>query len=451
MVNLEGKVRPTVHKKIIYIFLIVILQLQILRGQTAQSITFANNVFLKKTFEEQQDRHIAINDSLDRLALYKSEFDYLCHIYKRCNETGNKRLLASVMISLGNFHISTSNYSAALDTFSKTIKLYEGNPDSGGLSTVHANMGNAYFYLHDLEKSMYYYKVAISDLKKSKMKKENMESRLANCYNSLGSIYCSKQDFVFGKTYFDLAYNIFSKNGDSLSMAYIFNNYAEIFEESKNLDSAFYYSIKARDLKMRHGDAYDKADAHNNLANIYLKTRKLKESLDYAQKALGFLDTTIYSRPLIITYYILTEVYNKLNDHKNELRYYKKYKATSDSSDVQGQNSELRRKEMKVEFDRIHLADSIKAVEEIKLKDAKLSEKRQQSYFLILILILTVIVLGSIYSRFKITKKQKLIIEEKNKEITDSINYAKKIQRSILPSERFISREIKRLKDEPKG
>jgi hypothetical protein len=162
---------------------------------------------------------------------------------------------------------------------------------------------------------------------------------------------------------------------------------------------------------------------------------------------LNYLDTTIYSRTLIITYWLLTEEYSKLKDYKNELKYYKKYKAANDSSDVQGQNSELSRKDLRNEFDKIHLADSIKSVEEIKLKDLKISAKNTQGYFLIFILLLTIVALSLIYSRFQLTKKQKVIIEQKNKEITDSINYAKKIQQSILPTEKYLDKEIKRLRD----
>jgi hypothetical protein len=39
-------------------------------------------------------------------------------------------------------------------------------------------------------------------------------------------------------------------------------------------------------------------------------------------------------------------------------------------------------------------------------------------------------------------------VEQKNKEITDSIRYAKRIQQSIMPTSRFISRSLKRLKKE---
>jgi tetratricopeptide (TPR) repeat protein len=434
-------------KNFISIFLIIPIHFLVLKGQDQQSFAFANNVLQENTFEKQQDRHIALNDSLDKLALYKKQFDYLCQIYKRSAESGNKKLQATVMISIGNFQISASNYAAAIDTFNKAVKMYEALNEIGGVSTAHANMGNTYFYLRDLDKALYYYKISISDLKKSKTKPANMESRLANCYNSLGSIYCSKKDFVFGRTYFDLAYNIWRKNGDSLSISYIFNNYAEIFFESKKMDSAFLYFNKALQLKLRYGDAYDKADAHNNLSDYYSKTGKPKESIVYAYKALNYLDTTIYSRTLIITYWLLTEEYSKLKDYKNELKYYKKYKAANDSSDVQGQNSELSRKDLRNEFDKIHLADSIKSVEEIKLKDLKISAKNTQGYFLIFILLLTIVALSLIYSRFQLTKKQKVIIEQKNKEITDSINYAKKIQQSILPTEKYLDKEIKRLRD----
>jgi hypothetical protein len=42
-------------------------------------------------------------------------------------------------------------------------------------------------------------------------------------------------------------------------------------------------------------------------------------------------------------------------------------------------------------------------------------------------------------------QKQKAVIEEKNKDVLDSIHYAKRIQRSLLPSERYFDRSLKKL------
>ena len=65
---------------------------------------------------------------------------------------------------------------------------------------------------------------------------------------------------------------------------------------------------------------------------------------------------------------------------------------------------------------------------------------------LILLLMFSIFV----YNRLQITKRQKNIIEEqkklvevKQKEILDSINYAKRIQGAILPSERIINETLK--------
>ena len=46
-----------------------------------------------------------------------------------------------------------------------------------------------------------------------------------------------------------------------------------------------------------------------------------------------------------------------------------------------------------------------------------------------------------------ITEKAKLLVEEKQKEIVDSIRYAKNIQHSLFPTEKYIEKELKRLRN----
>jgi hypothetical protein len=64
-----------------------------------------------------------------------------------------------------------------------------------------------------------------------------------------------------------------------------------------------------------------------------------------------------------------------------------------------------------------------------------------------------------VFNRFKITQKQKKIIEEqkvmvdkayeslheKNKEVMDSIHYAHRIQRALITSEKYIEKQLNRL------
>ena len=44
-------------------------------------------------------------------------------------------------------------------------------------------------------------------------------------------------------------------------------------------------------------------------------------------------------------------------------------------------------------------------------------------------------------------EEKKKTLEEKNKEITDSIRYARRIQQSLLPSEKYIAKNLRRLQN----
>ena len=73
-------------------------------------------------------------------------------------------------------------------------------------------------------------------------------------------------------------------------------------------------------------------------------------------------------------------------------------------------------------------------------------------------LLIVIIFSGFIFKSLRTTRKQKLLIEIKNKEtedqkkiiedkqkdILDSIYYARRIQRSLLPTEKYIARQLAR-------
>lgn len=46
----------------------------------------------------------------------------------------------------------------------------------------------------------------------------------------------------------------------------------------------------------------------------------------------------------------------------------------------------------------------------------------------------------------KLLKERNALIEGKNKNITDSINYAKRIQQSLLPTEKYIQKKLDEIK-----
>lgn len=101
-------------------------------------------------------------------------------------------------------------------------------------------------------------------------------------------------------------------------------------------------------------------------------------------------------------------------------------------------------------------ADSVKVAEEKKISDLKLSQEKTQKNYLFAGLLIIALFGLFMFNRFRVTTKQKNIIEQqklivekqkelvdiKQKEILDSIHYAKRIQDSLMFKEKYIKEKL---------
>ena len=157
--------------------------------------------------------------------------------------------------------------------------------------------------------------------------------------------------------------------------------------------------------------------------------------------------------------YTLYESYKHKARYRDALEMHELYILTRDSLESQENQKEVIKQEYKYSYEKQALADSIKNAEMQKVKDAELTaqkaisnQQKQQSYFLYGGLLIAIFIGAFIFNRLKLTRKQKRIIEdqkeqvdlafdtleEKNIQITDSINYARRIQSAILPPDKLV-------------
>ncbi len=107
---------------------------------------------------------------------------------------------------------------------------------------------------------------------------------------------------------------------------------------------------------------------------------------------------------------------------------------------------------MQYEFDK---KDAATKLEQEKKEAVTQAESRKQQAiiwgicgFLLLVVAFAIFVYRSFLQKKKINieiTKQKHIIEEKQKEILDSIYYARRIQRALITSEAYIERNLNKL------
>jgi hypothetical protein len=163
---------------------------------------------------------------------------------------------------------------------------------------------------------------------------------------------------------------------------------------------------------------------------------------------------------------ILTLIYTNQNKFKQALEMYELEIQMRDSINNTETKKASIKKQFQYHYEKKAAADSVKNTEEQKVKNAQLTAqqaqlKQEKTQRLALYggLVLVIAFLGFVFNRFRVTQKQKVIIEqqkvlvdeaftyleEKNKEVMDSIHYAKRIQTALMPNEKYIEKTLNRL------
>ncbi len=153
----------------------------------------------------------------------------------------------------------------------------------------------------------------------------------------------------------------------------------------------------------------------------------------------------------------ISESYTKVGNINKAFEYYKDYTKARDSANILiNQENNLKAATVatldfdykkQVEFERL---------EKEKQAEINKEEKKRQTIIIFSIgggLLFVIIFAGYVFRSLRVTRKQKKIIEEqkktveeKNKDILDSIRYAQRIQKNILPTDKYIDKSLRRLR-----
>ncbi len=230
------------------------------------------------------------------------------------------------------------------------------------------------------------------------------------------------------------------------------NNIGTVYlEDSTKLDIASDYFLKSLDIRKQIGDKHGMAITLYNLGAVCQSQAKYDKAIDYYTRALD-VAKNIGSLDLQITMYkSLSDVYALKSDYQKSLEFYKSSTELKDS--VFSENLSESIAEMQAKYDVEKAEGETRAQEK---------EKKLLTIFFIvggaLLLVIFLVVVFFLLNKAAIRKRtnirlnqQKteienkntelhaanLEIELKNKDITDSIQYARRIQEAILPEVEF--------------
>lgn len=347
--------------------------------------------------------------------------------------------LAGAINNMGVDCEQNGNLDKAIIHFHNCLKIQEFLKEQSSVATTFNNIGAIYNTLGNTEKTLEY-------LQKSLVIREKINDiqGIAQSLNNIGTIYYNQKELSKALNYFERSLDLYKQVGDKEGMAYSLSNIGNIYDLMKSPKGLSY---NQRSLKLREeiGDNKGQAFALVNVAESHFINGNINEALDFAKRAFELAKRMGFPDNIQKSSYILSKIYKSQSKYPLALEFYEQSVLMKDSIKNEESNRASYKLQTKYEFEKQQAVKDAEHNKQMEIIAERGKKQKVITYSIALGSLLLLIFFVFIYNRLQITKRQKSIIEEqkqlveeKQKEILDSINYAKRIQAAILPSDRVI-------------
>ncbi|MDB4534287.1 tetratricopeptide repeat protein [Vicingaceae bacterium] len=317
----------------------------------------------------------------------------------------DKENLGFAYLYIGYVNMVLKEYDEVLYYYNKSLALRKELGNNYNLGFSYTYIGNYYTGINKFDSAEHYHSLALATRIKTSDKRS-----IADSYLLLGSALFHQKKYDPAIRNYALALEKYEEINDKRRLAETYRNYSEVFIYKNELGLAEHYLMKSLEIADEIGAVDNLIPIYNELAFLQEKKGTFQEAYDYLRKYVAYKDS-------IETGTVYREVTKQILKHKRDKE------------------------------------EKIKQIQHEK-------EKETQQILTTAIacgLVLVVIFLLFVFNRLRITKKQKLVIEDQKKkvehqkeeveaahqEIKDSITYAKRIQSAILPTDEIFKENLK--------
>ncbi len=348
------------------------------------------------------------------------------------------------LIFFGQHSAQHGDYVKSMEHDLAALKIAEDLGNPADIMRLLRNIGTVYNNTHSYKNALTYYFNA-----KTIAEKNGFKNDLASIESNIGIAYHSKKKYANALEYYNKSLALCEEIKNKKTKSYVLNSIGKLYhdmalkmKDKKGYEKATGYYLQSLELKREMGDKKGEANSLGNIGEVYNEQGNYKLVLKYFTEGLQIAIATDYQDWLREGYSGLSDIYYELGDYKNAYIYYKKYITTRDTLE----SSTTKEKMAKMQG----MYDTEKKNKEILLlhKENELSAEKLNRQNLIIgfgiggfIIVIAFAVF--IFRSYKEKKRSSSIIEEKQKEILDSITYARRIQNALLTSEKYIRNHCK--------
>ncbi len=374
--------------------------------------------------------------------------DYSSQSYSLAKKLNYERSYARICNTQAAIYTDMAEIPMALNLCLEGLKYAKKNNQLKTQVSLYNSLGNIYSKRKDTQKSLYYY---LQSVEVSKICQPDVLPVAP--YGNIVGIYTGYKKLDSAMYYANLCleYNLKHNNKDRLSNNYI--SLSEIYYELNDAEKSLKMATDAVNASIAIDDQYTLSHCYIQLSNAHYLNKNLKSAVEALDKAIISANKTGDIPALETIAQGYSQYYEELGDFKNSLKYFKDYKMYRDSALNYESIQQEKNAEAKYENEKKQKEIELLG-EKQKLNEAENQKKKIYLSAALLGIIVLGFVLVILYRNNVLKQKtnsnleafnkeinhQKELVEVKNKEITDSINYAKRIQQSILTSDNYFKK-----------
>ncbi|MFC2085376.1 tetratricopeptide repeat protein [Bacteroidota bacterium] len=345
---------------------------------------------------------------------YTNAIDFYTRSLTIYEEIGDKKGIAYSLINIGLIYQDQGNYVSAIGYYTRSLTIFEESGNKKGIASSLNSIGVIYQNQGDYDSANDYYTRSLTIFEEIGDKKG-----IAASLNDIGIIYDEQGDSAYSagnatlsadkydsaNDYYTRSLTIFEEIGDKRGIASSLNDIANIYDDQGDYAKANDYYTRSLTTFEEIGDKKGIASALNSIGSIYYEQGDYASTIAYSTRALTTAQDVGSAIEIKNSANTLYETYKSTGRHKSALEMYELFISTRDSIESEENQKEVIRQKYKYEYDKHAIADSVAYVEVQKVQEAK-------QFALIGGLVLLIVFSGIMYNRFRVTRRQKITIEQ---------------------------------------
>lgn len=346
--------------------------------------------------------------------------------------------------NFGFLYKNLGEYEKSILNQLKSLVIKEQRKDTLGISVCMNGIGGLYFTMENHQKALdYFIKGAHFD------SLLNNKENLIDAYGNIGACYEALGQYTKALTYYLQAEKLSKEIGRKVS-GDLFQNMGTVYLKKGDLKKAEEYLLHAQEAAGHENDVRTIVVANIALGDLYTLRKDYDKAVKYQEQALGLSRQNKLIDFEIQTLRSISNTFARLGNYTKAFEYQKMFTELKDTLlKEQGARAitemntkyETDKKEKQIEIQNLTLSQ----------KDLELNKRQIIIYATaggigLLILLSFFIFRGyrqKKQANIELTDKNKIIadkskiVEEQHKDITDSIQYAQRIQRALLPPDQM--------------